>query len=203
MNGKPATHNKINTAARLEQADAAGHSRRRERPDSSRRRPRRASRGHLSEEAARYILSVVRQNCEKIRYTEVTDQVVANYNILDILDGLPTIEDEVKMLMSDLLAMFNQVEAAQEMLDEAKACRADHPSDTDLDLDEMIRRRRLRLAVRTEIVLGDLMKGLRLYKALPQDVRSEEPSLTRFLAEEFAAKGFSLEAMEAESQAPL
>ena len=195
MNGKPARHNKINPAARVEQADAAAIL------DAENGLIRLADvleelpEGHLSEEAARYILSVVRQNCEKIRYTEVTDQVVANYNILDILDGLPTIEDEVKMLMSDLLAMFNQVEAAQEMLDEAKACRADHPSDTDLDLDEMIRRRRLRLAVRTEIVLGDLMKGLRLYKALPQDVRSEEPSLTRFLAEEFAAKGFSLEAM--------
>lgn len=151
MNGKPATHNKINTAARLEQADAAAIL------DAENGLIRLADvleelpEGHLSEEAARYILSVVRQNCEKIRYTEVTDQVVANYNILDILDGLPTIEDEVKMLMSDLLAMFNQVEAAQEMLDEAKACRADHPSDTDLDLDEMIRRRRLRLAVRTEI----------------------------------------------------
>ncbi len=195
MSGKPATHNNSNQAPLFGVADAVaivegeGGLERLDQVLES------LPEGGITDEVARYVLSVAVHNYEHVRLTEVTEEIIQNYKILLYLEDLPCVDDAALMMLSDYLGLLNQVEDAQEALNIAVSIRAERPNDLGLDLDEMIRRRRMRLKVRTEFVIGDGMKGLRLYNALPADVRAEDPSLCRILGEDLAMQGYGLESM--------
>lgn len=195
MSGKPATHNNSNQAPLFGVPDAVaivegeGGLERLDQVLES------LPEGGITEEVARYILDVVGQNYEHIRFTEVTEEIIQNYKILLYLEDLPFVDDAALMMISDLLGLLNQVEDAQEALKLAVDIRAERPNDLGLDLDDMIRRRRMRLKVRTEFLNGDGMRALRLYNALPADVRSEDPSLCRLVGEDMAMQGYRLASM--------
>lgn len=195
MSGKPATHNNTNQAPLFGVADAVAIVEGEGGLDRLDQVLESLPEGGITDEVARYVLGVVVHNYEHVRYTEVTEEIIQNYKILLYLEDLPCVDDAALMMLSDYLGLLNQVEDAQEALDMAVRIRAERPNDLGLDLDEMIRRRRMRLKVRTEFVIGDGMKGLRLYNALPADVRAEDPSLCRILGEDLAMQGYGLESM--------
>lgn len=195
MSGKPATHNNTNQAPLFGVADAVAIVEGEGGLDRLDQVLESLPEGGITDEVARYVLGVAVHNYEHVRFTEVTEEIIQNYKILLYLEDLPCVDDAALMMLSDYLGLLNQVEDAQEALDMAVSIRAERPNDLGLDLDEMIRRRRMRLKVRTEFVIGDGMKGLRLYNALPADVRAEDPSLCRILGEDLAMQGYGLESM--------
>lgn len=195
MSDKPATHNNTNQAPLFGVADAVAIVEGEGGLDRLDQVLESLPEGGITDEVARYVLGVVVHNYEHVRFTEVTEEIIQNYKILLYLEDLPCVDDAALMMLSDYLGLLNQVEDAQEALDIAVSIRAERPNDLGLDLDEMIRRRRMRLKVRTEFVIGDGMKGLRLYNALPADVRAEDPSLCRILGEDLAMQGYGLESM--------